>query len=90
MQEDQACPLCMGKAECWVEDFGNRLHFFCERCGEFEVSRKVKDLLSTSQAMRDSSLQKVQAAPPNTFAEFTFRFGTGIALEYQQKRNPGS
>ena len=86
MRADQACPICSAHSECWLEDFANKHHFFCETCGEFEVTRKAKELLLESPTRRATALEQILKAPPKSFARLTYDFSSNsIALEYLPK-----
>lgn len=48
MQQTQACPLCKNSAEFDSRDHGNRKHFWCNTCIEFQISRVAENLLASS------------------------------------------
>ncbi len=44
----QICPLCKNSAEFESCDHGNRKHFRCNTCIEFQISRVAEELLASS------------------------------------------
>ncbi len=45
---DQDCPLCRRTAKFRFADFGNRKHFLCDHCIEFQISTGAEKRLAAS------------------------------------------
>jgi len=49
-KQTQNCPLCGNPAEFASRDHGNRKHFWCNTCVEFQISLSAEDILKSSIA----------------------------------------
>lgn len=46
--ESQNCPLCANPAEYYPADRGNRKHFLCSNCTQYQISRGAETRLQRS------------------------------------------
>jgi len=61
------CPLCGSAAEYCSASHGNRKHFFCPRCTEFQISgRAERDVGTATQKRRDDLASAASRAEPGT------------------------
>lgn len=60
------CPLCEGAdAEFWFVDSRNRRHFRCLTCSDFQISRRVADIVADRPPdWRKQLSTRAAAAPP--------------------------
>jgi hypothetical protein len=57
--ESQNCPLCFNPAEYSAVDRGNRKHFYCSNCTQFQVSRGAENRLAKSSIEWKVGLSKL-------------------------------
>lgn len=63
---DQDCPLCHQRAKYEDADHGNRKHFLCDRCIEFQISDGAERRLANSIPQWSAQLSELaRTAPPD-------------------------
>ena len=74
--ESQNCPLCSNPAEYSAVDRGNRKHFYCSNCTQFQVSRGAENRLAKSPLEWKLGLSRLaQGHPENSTLVITLPSG---------------